>query len=97
MGRWRVVDSLDDSSRMRMLVLAWSSVYGRAYEIVPARNSELLCEGDGLAPLLDGTGDTPNCEVPPEPAPESGLLGGTSGVKETPDCRISSNLIRISD
>ena len=47
--------------------------------------------------LLGGAGDTPSCEGAFEPVPESELLVGGSGVKEIPDCRISSNRISISD
>lgn len=59
-GRCRVVDSSDDSSRIRIFVLAWSSVYGRAYEIVPGLSCEPLCDELGLTALLVGAGDTPS-------------------------------------
>jgi hypothetical protein len=100
-GKCSVVDSLDESSRIRTFILAWSSVYGRAYETVPAMNWELPSKGDGLVGLLDGAGGTPSCdgafEPEPGPEPEPTLLGGVSGVNETPDWRMSSSLIRISD
>lgn len=64
---------------------------------MPGRKGEVSCWGDGLAPVLDGVGETPSWEVALEPVPEFGLLAAASGVKEIPDCRMSSSLMRISD
>ena len=55
-------------------------------------------DGAGLAGLLKlGSGEAPATETAVEPEPELDLLVGSSGLKETPDCRMSSNLIKISD
>jgi hypothetical protein len=57
---------------------------------------EVLCkEGDGLGGLLVGAAAG---ERAIEPAVEElDVLDGASAVNETPDCRMSSRRIRISD
>lgn len=72
-------------------------MYGRAYDTVPAMNCELPREGEGLVPLLEEAVEKLSCDGALDVEPDSGLLAGVSGVKETPDCRMSSSLIKISD
>jgi hypothetical protein len=56
-----------------------------------------VCDDAGLVALLvAGPGDNPETDWDVDPEWELLLLGGTSGEKDTPDCRMSSNLITIS-